>query len=126
MIAYREELPAQCPPETAEEITAERQVYRVVRSDQPTEDDFRSQRAMKPNAVFQDVSECLARELSVFSDRRDGEKLLKLPRMRGGMLAPVRLKSGAGHIQQTFKHSHHTWWPFADFDILAHCGEAQP
>ena len=66
-MAYREELPAQCPPDGAEEITAEREVFRVVKTDPPTEDDFRSQRAMKPDAVFQDVSERLAKGLSVFS-----------------------------------------------------------
>jgi hypothetical protein len=125
-MSYREQLPAQCPPDAAEEITVEREVFRVVRTDPPTEDDFRSQRALKPEAVFHGVTECQARGVSVFSDRRDGEKLLKLPRMRGGLLAPVRLTPGAGRIQQTFKPSHHTWWPFADFDILAHCGKAQP
>lgn len=123
---YREPLPAQCPPDAAEEITVEREVFRVVKTDPPTEDDFRSQRAMKPEAVFHGVSECQARGVSVFSDRRDGEKLLKLPRLRSGLLATVRLVPGAGRIQKTSTHSHHTWWPFADFDILAHCGKTQP
>ena len=125
MTEYREPLPAQCPQESAEEITAEREVFRVVKADPPTDEDFRSQRATRPEAVFTNVPECLARGVSVFSDRRDGEKLLKLPRMRGGMLAKIRLAPGAGRIQQTFKPSHHTWWPFADFDILAHCGKAE-
>jgi len=26
-----------------------------------------------------------------------------------------------GKIKQTGKKSHYTWWPFADFDILANC-----
>jgi hypothetical protein len=122
---YREELPIQCPPEAAGEITVEREVYRVVKSIPAADDDFRSQRAKRPDAVFKDVSECLARGLSVFGERGDGEKALKLPGLRGGMLATVRLTAGAGRIQQTFRPSHHTWWPFADFDILAHCGKKE-
>ena len=125
-MAYREELPKDCPPNDSEEITEEKQVFRVVKSFPPSADDFLSQRALKPDAAFREVSECLARGLSVFLDRQDGEKLLKLPRMRGAMLASVRLKPGAGRIQQTFKPSHHTWWPLADYDILAHCEEIRP
>jgi hypothetical protein len=121
---YREALPSQCPPEAANEITADLEVFRVVKKNPPTNQDFRSQRAMQPAAVWE-ISECLACGLSVFAEKRDGEKALKLPRLRGGMLATVRLTQGAGRIQQTFRPSHHTWWPFADFDILAHCGREE-
>ena len=31
-----------------------------------------------------------------------------------------------GYIQQTGGWSHHTWWPYAAFDIVAHCGAASP
>ena len=121
---YREALPPRCPPEAAAEITADLEVFRVVKSDPPTELDFRSQRAMHPAAVWE-ISECLACGLSVFAEKRDAQKLLKLPRLRGGMLASVRLSQGAGRIQQTFRPSHHTWWPFAEFDILANCGRVE-
>ena len=93
----------------------------MVRNSPPTEDDFRSQRAEKPLAIFQ-VSECQARGLSVFFERRDTEQALKLPRLRGRLICRLRLEAGAGRIQPTFQPSHHTWWPLADFDILAHCG----
>lgn len=121
-MSYREPLPDGCPPEAAEEIVASREVFRLVRNNPPALDDFRSQRAEKPQAVFQ-VSECQARGLSVFADRRDAEaKALKLPRFRGCLVCRVTLQAGAGRIQQTFQPSHHTWWPLATFDILAHCG----
>ena len=122
-MVYREELPKDCPPNDSEEITVEKQVFRVVKTFPPTAEDFLSQRALKPDAIFRDVSECLARGLSVFLDRQDGEKLLKLPLFRGRKLATVRLTPCSGRIQQTFKPSHHTWWPLADYDILAHCHE---
>jgi len=119
-MSYREELPADCPPEAAEEIALTRDVFRLVRTSSPVLDDFRSQRAEKPQAVF-DVSECLARGLSVFAVRQDSEKALKLPMLRSRLICRVRLESGAGRIQQTGRRSHHTWWPLAAFDILAHC-----
>ena len=119
-MSYREELPAACPPDAAEEITAARDVFRLVRTGSPTLDDFRSQRAEKPNAHF-NVSECHARGLSVFAVRQDSEKALKLPTLRGRLICRVRLEAGAGRIQQTGGRSHHTWWPLAAFDILGHC-----
>jgi hypothetical protein len=120
LMSYREELPEDCPPEAAEEIAAAREFFRLVRTSSPTLDDFRSQRAENPQAVF-NISECLARGLSVFAVRQDSEKALKLPRLRGRRICRVKLKTGAGRIRQTGRPSHHTWWPLAAFDILAHC-----
>jgi len=121
-MSYREPLPEGCPPEAAEEIPAPREVFRLVRGNPPTLNDFKSQRAEKPEAVFK-VSECQARGLSVFAERRDAEeRALRLPRFRGCSICRVTLQDGAGRIQQTFQPSHHTWWPLAAFDILAHCG----
>jgi len=117
---YREQLPEDCPPEAAEEIAAPRDVFRLVRTNPPSLSDFRSQRAEKPTAVF-NVSECRARGLSVFAARRDSEKALKLPTLRGRLICRVRLETGAGRILQAGAASHHTWWPLAAFDILGHC-----
>lgn len=121
-MSYLELLPEGCPPDAAEEIAASLEVFRLVRGNPPTLDDFRSQRAEKPNAVFQ-VSECQARGLSVFAERRDSERALKLPTLRGRSICRLRLEAGAGRIQQTGRPSHHTWWPLAAFDILTHCVE---
>lgn len=119
-MSYREPLPEECPPDGAEEIAAPREVFRLVRNSPPTVGDFLSQRAEKPDAVFQ-VSECQARGLSVFAERRDSERALKLPTLRGRLICRLRLEAGAGRIQQTGRRSHHTWWPLAAFDIMAHC-----
>ena len=120
-MSYREPLPEGCPPDAAEEIAAPREVFRLVRKSPSTLEDFRSQRAEKPNATFQ-LTECQARGLSVFAERRDSERALKLPTLRGRLICRLRLEAGAGRIQQTGRPSHHTWWPLAAFDILAHCG----
>jgi len=108
-MSYREPLPEGCPPDAADEIAAPREVFRLARTDPPTLDDFQSQRAQKPTAVFRNVTECQARGLSVFADRKDCEKLLKLQHLRSRLLCAVTLEPGAGRIQQTFQPSHHTW-----------------
>jgi hypothetical protein len=119
-MSYREPLPEDCPPNEAEEITAARAVFRLSRSNPATLDDFLSQRAEKPEAVFQ-VTECQARGLSVFADRSGAENARKLPKLKGRFICRVQLETGAGRIQQTGRPPHHTWWPLAEFDILAHC-----
>ena len=120
-MSYRDPLPEGCPPDAAEEIGTERIVFRLVESDPPTALDFLSQRQEKPERIFAGVSECQARGLSVFAERPDAAKALKLPRLRNRKICRVVLPAGAGRIQQTSKPSHHTWWPLAAFDILANC-----
>lgn len=117
---YREPLPPDCPPATSEEIVAERYVFRLVHAEPPTDDDFRSYRAERPHGAFH-VSECRARGLSVYADRGDAETTLQLPAFRGQRICRVQLREGAGRIQQTGRASHRTWWPLADYDVLAHC-----
>jgi hypothetical protein len=119
---YRELLPDGCPPIESTEVVDECVVFRLVDSKPPTGDDFRSQRAERPNAIFPPgISECIARGISVHTERNDSEKLRRLPRFRRALLCRVRLTAGAGRIQQTFQPSHHTWWPLAALDILAEC-----
>ena len=101
-------------------------MFRLVRTIPPTEDDFRSQRAEKPRQVFSGVTECQARGLSIHADRADSEQVLKLPTMRGRHVCRLALTAGSGRVQQTGQRSHHTWWPFADYDVLACCeGDTQ-
>ena len=119
---YREQLPSGCPPKNAETIVNERSIYRLVEQKPPTIDDFKSLRAKNPDKKYSGFAKCKASGLSVHSSEQGSEKVRKLPRFRKHKICRVTLKSGAGKIQQTGKCSfHHTWWPFADFDILANC-----
>ena len=118
---YREPLPDGCPPDTAEEIVQPRDVFRLVRTDPPTEDDFKSQREENPGRTFRGVDECQARGLSVHTDRRDSENALRLPKFRRWSICRLQLGLGAGKILQTGRPSHHTWWPLADYNVLAQC-----
>ena len=118
---FRDELPEKCPPKYAGEIISETICYRLVNNDPPTDDDFRSQRTIAPNRDF-GVSECRARGLSVFMQAADAARVAQRSRnLRGAKLAQLTLKQGAGYIKQTGSRSHHTWWPYKAFDILANC-----
>jgi len=92
----------------------------LVRTNSPTNNDFRSQRSEKPDNPFS-VPECQARGLSVFSELEDAKKKTRLKNLKGTLACRVTLTKGAGYIQQTGRRNHYTWWPLADFDILAHC-----
>ena len=115
---YRELLPEGCPPDEAEAITVPRTVFRLVRRNPPTDEDFRSQRAEKPDNQF-NVPECQTRGLSVFSEASAAEKQLKI--LKETMVCQVTLDKDAGYIQRTGRASHLTWWPFANFNILVVC-----
>ena len=94
---YRESLPDDCPPEEAAEIDAPRVVYRLVRNNPPTDDDFRSQRAERAE---RNISECQARGLSVRTELASAVDLMGLRTMRGRMLCQVQLDHGSGRIMQ--------------------------
>lgn len=121
LTAYREELPDGCPPSNAKEIVNEIICYRLVLNEPPTDDDFRSQRTLEPNRNL-GVSECRTRGLSVFMQASDATRAAQRSRnLRGAKLAQLTLNQGAGYIKQTGSRSHHTWWSYKAFDILANC-----
>ena len=125
-MTYREPLPKGCPPEDSEEIAEPRIVYRLVRNNPPTDDDFQSQRAERPSRTFRDVTECQARGVSVFASLNIAEDLSTRGNLRGRAVCQVILSPGAGRILPTGGRSHHTWWPLADYDILANCQVRTP
>ena len=117
---FREYLPEGCPPEDADEITEILVVYRLVRTNPPLDGDFRSQRAENPARQF-NVSECMVRGVSVFSDVGVARNLLSLRSQRGKLICELSLHKGAGYILNTGRKSHFTWWPLADFEVLNSC-----
>ena len=41
--------------------------------------------------------------------------------LRRMLVCRVVLDKGAGRILKTGSEAHYTWWPLADYDILANC-----
>jgi hypothetical protein len=124
-MTFLEPLPPGCPPAEGLEIKGPQDVYRLVRTNPASLDDFRSQRAEKPDATFNGVTECQACGVSVHTDRSDTLRLLKLPGLRGRLVARITLDAGAGVLLQTGRSTHHTWWPLRGFDLLGAC-EVEP
>lgn len=121
MNLYREILSEDCPPAAAEEIVSPRIVYRLVDNDPPADADFASWRLKNPGIPPRTVSECHARGVSVYSRSRDVRNLIRRNGAKEAWVCQVDLDRGAGRIQKTGARSHYTWWPRADFDLLAHC-----
>ena len=119
-MTYREPLPDGCPPDKAEEIESPWVVYRLVRNSPPTGGDFRSQRAEQPTVHF-NVCECRACGVSVFTNRLDAENQRRRRKLKSRVVCRVTLTPGAGRIKKTGGTSHHTWWPYYDYDILTTC-----
>ena len=64
----------------------------------------------------------MARGVSVLSRRQEAEKArIKFDDLAETLVCQVTLDQGAGYIRRTKSRHHCTWWPFADFDILANC-----
>jgi hypothetical protein len=119
---YREELPEECPPADAIEIQDGTVLFRLVRSNPPTNVDFDSWRALNPEKPCPNgLCECRARAVSVHDDAEASAKLRKLPKFRRYMIAKLSLEEGAGKIKETGGKAHYAWWPFADFNIVAVC-----
>ena len=119
-MTYREPLRDDCPPDEAEDITSVGLVYRLVRSVPPNDEDFRSHRTEKPTAQCS-VSEGMSRGLSVYTNLGDVEKQTKKPNLKQMTPCLVTLTAGAGRIEKTGRGSHHTWWPYGSYDIVANC-----
>lgn len=120
---YREQLPEGCPLSTAEEVAAARVVYRLVRTDPPTDRDFASLHIVNPHRrrSRDPKVECRARGLSVWSSPEAAAKNRDLPGLSNRMICAVRLAPGAGRIERNGVPGHHTWWPLAAFEILSEC-----
>jgi len=112
---WYEELPPHCPPEEAWSPEA---IFFRLGSVPPDDSDFWSHRQRFPHKVFQ-VSECIARSLSVFDDQVAAERLKRLlPSMRSKPVFQIDLTEKHGLVQQTGNDQHHfSWWRSTEFDL---------
>lgn len=111
-----EDLPKYCPPADVKECNGD--YYRIANGNPATSSDFFSQRRMQPDKVFKGngVDECIARAISLFKDKEDAQKRLKLPKFRHSVIAVVRLEPKDGVMKKTFRDSHYSWWRSTDFN----------
>lgn len=112
-----EELPEQCPPEDAKECNGI--YYRIANGNPATSADFFSQKRLQPDKIFtgEGIDDCIVKSISLFSDRKEIEKRLKLPKFRKGVIAEVRLEPKDGMIKKTFGNAHYSWWRTNEFEV---------
>lgn len=121
---YRDELPLDCPPPGAREITGRRIVHQFVRRLPPAPQDFRSQRQRRPEADRSASDECIAAGLSVFADPAEMAGMQRRGYFARRIICRIELGPGAGAILKTRGGYHYTWWPAADWDISSRCSRA--
>ena len=94
--------------------------YRIANGNPATTEDFFSQRKMQPDKVFKGlgIDECVARAVSLFSEREEAEKRLKLPKFKKASIALVTLEPKDGVLKKTFGIAHYSWWRTKDFNVL--------
>lgn len=114
-----EKLPEKCPPDEAF-VPNNFKVFRLATEINTGEINFKSQRALKPNAQFKGVDECVARSLSVFNEFNKCLNMAKLPMYKNKWKAvlEIELNQNDGLALKTFKDpNHYSWWRSSNFDI---------
>lgn len=118
-VAYKAEVPPHCPPLKAEDRPAT--LFRVCKSNPPTEDDFTSHAAsddgnkqrLAKRKLEQNPDDCGPFGLSVWvsekSMRHACKALKKLT--RGRFVFKADVIAGEGMLMLTGEDEHHTYWP---------------
>ncbi|MCD7849178.1 MAG: hypothetical protein LUH63_05240 [Parabacteroides sp.] len=110
-------LPEQCPPTDAQ--CCDGFYYRIANGNPAESADFFSQRQLNPDKIFigKGIDECIVRAISLFSEKTEAEKRLKLPKFKKAHLALVQLRTKDGVIKKTFGPAHYSWWRTKEFDV---------
>jgi hypothetical protein len=90
-------------------VPAEGEVFRIVKSNPPTEDDFRTH---EERGTRSKDSPCLRCGLSTFRNRPAVEHKVRLLPVLGKFIARGTLDPTAGLTKPTGGQTHTTWWPF--------------
>ena len=112
-----EALPEQCPPTDAKRC--EGCYYRIANGNPVTTEDFFSQRKMQPDKVFKGlgIDECVTRAVSLFSEREEAEKRLKLPKFKKGKYCFSHIGTKRWSVKE-IGIAHYSWWRTKDFNVL--------
>lgn len=123
-LSFREHLPDGCPPISAQSISENTFVYRVLKGVNPEESDFDSQREQHPTKCYPLAEEeCAACGVSVWRTLEAARRLqARHKKFRHKSIAQVRLDFESGKIFQSESNpDHFTWWPFESSEILVNC-----
>lgn len=102
--------PDSCPPSAAKPPTLA--VYRIVKSQPPCPDDFRSNHELRMEFKKppKELDRCTWCGLSVFGDFASARHRMELFPKLGRYVAAATLTPERGLVMQTYKPPHFTWW----------------
>ncbi len=107
---WYEELPDQCPPKKA--VSQHGKIfYRLVNQNPAIDSCFLSRRAEGATIIIAgEITECIARAVSIWETESAAKKKLKLPALRTKLVAKVTFNEEDGSAMPTFGKGHHSWW----------------
>ena len=122
---YREPLPPDCPPPSAQDITEQTVRYRLLEGMTPTERDFDSY-AKRSGGPKPGISRtpCQQSGLSVFVSLEAARRMMtgRLNDLnRWQSIGVVAIPAGAGKMNPAERNGHQTWWPSQAFDPVNNC-----
>jgi hypothetical protein len=115
-------LPKDCPPADANSHAG--QVFRLVKADPATIDDFKTYFDLYPGRQWTTREACPAHGLSIrltlAAAIAEAKKMRSRIKAAHWEVAVATLGPKDGHVLQTFTDpNHHTWWPSHQTDFLA-------
>lgn len=127
-LRYREELPPNCPPESAVEIAEPATRYRLSKSRIAQNADFDSYARQRgsPNPSLRRTP-CEQHGISLFTSLQAARNLLNSSYNRDGRwqaIGELTIPPGAGKMIPPEPSGHQTWWPSQEFDPSDVCREA--
>ena len=119
MPSYKEPLPEQCPPTSAEDREWT-EIYRALVAKEPDPQHFLYKAAMGESAPF-GTDPCRFASCSMMTTHRQAKKMLQYPKFANGAVAKLNIPQGSG--QSLKKKQHVDFWAYSDFDFLTHVTE---
>ena len=124
-IQYRESLPPDCPPPSAQAIKEQIVRYPLLEGMTPTEEDFDSY-AKRNNGSNPGIprTPCEQSGLSVFVSPEAARRMMtgRLNNLnRWQSIGVVTISAGAGKMNPAERNGHQTWWPSQAFDPVNNC-----
>ncbi len=122
---YREPLPPDCPPLTAQDITERMVRYRLLEGIAPAQKDFDSFAKQKGRYLQKSKrTPCEQSGVSLWKSLNSVRALLAGDLNKAGKwrsIGELTIPTGAGKLNPIEPGGHQTWWPSKDFNPVASC-----
>ena len=126
-MTYREDLPKDCPPDTAKATQETTTFFRLVDQYPPVDRNFDSIWELHPERHGRlRKDECRAKGLSVFDTPEAAQEMaVKYVEHSQKFVCEVNIYPDSGPIEEGYSH-HYTWWPLRDCHPIDLCSEYKP